>query len=87
MNARKVFAICAVVSLAAMVILWTVIGIKLLDGNYECLTEAYIVAAFLAVFVISQLGRCLTAAKCPNCGMRLYQEGKYCPNCGHEIDR
>ncbi|NLG05918.1 MAG: zinc ribbon domain-containing protein [Clostridia bacterium] len=61
-----------------------IIGIKLLDNNYEFIVEAYIGAAgFFTMFVcilIKAFGN-----KCPHCGKMLRDNGEYCSHCGKKI--
>lgn len=62
-----------------------VIGVKLLDGNYDFLIEAYIAAAgFFTIFICSLLRA--FGNKCPNCGKTMLDHGEYCSYCGKKID-
>ena len=61
-----------------------IIGIKLLDGNYDFLVEAYIsAAAFLIIFVCSLIR--VFGSKCPHCGKTIMDNGEYCSHCGKKI--
>lgn len=61
-----------------------IIGVKLLDGNYEFPVEAYIAAAgFLVIFVCSLIRA--FGNKCPHCGKMLLDTGEYCSHCGKKI--
>lgn len=61
-----------------------IIGVKLLDGNYEFLVEVYIsVACFLAIFVCSLIRG--FGNKCPHCGKTIIDNGEYCSHCGKKI--
>lgn len=73
------------ISFAIFVITWGIIGIKILDNNYEFTTEAYIAYSSLAVFFICLIyERC--TYRCPHCNRINQVFGKYCPYCGKEIN-
>lgn len=66
------------------IIAHAIIGIKLLDGDYEFTVEAYIGAAgFFTIFVCSLI-RAL-GNKCPHCGKTIMDNGEYCSHCGKKI--
>lgn len=61
-----------------------IMGVKILDGNYEIVVEAYICAAcFLAIFICN-LVRAF-GNKCPHCGKTILDNGEYCSHCGKKI--
>lgn len=74
----------AAISIAVLVIDWGIIGLKLLDGNYDITAGAYIAAISLVVFIICVLYVKFTN-RCPHCGKMNQSFGKYCPYCGKEI--
>ena len=81
---KKVAKWLAVISIVIFVITWGIIGVKLLDNNYEFMTEAYIAYGSLAVFFICLIYvRC--SYRCQHCGKQKIIFGKYCPYCGKEI--
>ena len=61
-----------------------VMGVKILDHDYDILTEAYVLYPAWALLVITMLIRRFTD-KCPHCGKLRYPRGKYCPHCGKEL--
>jgi hypothetical protein len=61
-----------------------IIGVKLLDGNYEFLVEAYIGAVGFGLIFVSSLIRAF-GNKCPHCGKVRLDNGEYCSHCGKMI--
>lgn len=73
-----------IIALIIFIIDWGIIGVKLLDGNYDIITEAYIGAACFGVMLICAVCKAFTN-KCPHCGKLIQSNGKYCPHCGKEV--
>lgn len=65
---------------------WGVMGVKLLEGNYDIMTEAYIALLCFAVIIVCILVR-LLGRKCPHCKKMLLTDGKFCPHCGKPIEK
>ena len=63
---------------------WGIVGLKLLDGNYDITVGAYIGLACFIIIFICILYR-LFNNKCPNCGKTLLSDGTYCPYCGKKL--
>ena len=61
-----------------------VIGLKLFDGNYDIIIEAYIGLICLVTMLICILIRSFST-KCPYCGKMRVSNGRYCPHCGKEL--
>ena len=61
-----------------------IIGVKLLDGNYEFTVEAYISAICFFIIFICNLVRAF-GNKCPHCGRIIKDNGDYCSYCGKKI--
>lgn len=76
-----------VVALLVLVIAWGVIGIKLLDENYDFIIEAYICLICCAILYVCLCIKRFVKFKivCPHCGKIRWDEGKYCSYCGKEI--
>lgn len=74
----------SVISIIVFAIAWGIIGLKILDNDYEFITEAYIGYGSLAVFFASLICYRLTN-RCPHCRRPKISFGKYCPYCGKEI--
>lgn len=73
-----------VIALIIFIIDWGIIGVKLLDGNYDIITEAYIGAACFGAMLICAVCKAFTN-KCSHCGKLIQSNGKYCPHCGKEV--
>ena len=75
------------ISIVASIILlvdWGIMGVKLLDGNYNITVEAYIGLVGLVVLLACAISKVFTD-KCPHCGKVHSSTGKYCPHCGKEL--
>ena len=73
-----------VIAFTIFVIDWGIIGLKLLDGNYDITTGSYIGAICWGVILVCIVCRAFSN-KCPHCGKLKQTSGKYCPYCGKEI--
>lgn len=82
---KKIATWVAVIAFIIFVIDWGVIGLNLLDGNYDITTGAYIGAACLGIMLVCAVYK-MFSNKCPYCGKLIQSNGKYCPHCGKEID-
>lgn len=81
---KRIAAWGLVITLILLLIDLGVMGIKLLNGNYGVLTEAYIAAACWIVLLVCAAVR-LFSSRCPHCGKLKLSNGKYCPHYGREI--
>ena len=63
---------------------WAVMGLKLLDGNYNTAAEAYTALLCVAIILICIIIR-MFSDKCPHCGKLRVSSGKFCPYCGKEL--
>lgn len=66
------------------VIDWGVMGVKLLDHDYNITVEAYIGLVCYIVILASIVIRALTD-RCPHCGKIRVTKGAYCSYCGQKI--
>ena len=82
---KKVAIWTLVLSIIVFVITWGIIGVKLLDNNYEFMTEAYIAYGSLGLFFMSLIYIRWGKLRCPHCGNVRMSSGKYCSHCGKEI--
>ena len=82
---KKIATWAAFTAFIIFLIDWGVIGLKLLDGNYDITSGAYIGAACLGVMLVCAVCR-LFSSKCPHCGKLTQSNGNYCPYCGKEIN-
>ena len=81
---KKVVTWILIISSFALFVDWAVLGIKLLDGNYDVIAEAYIgEVCFIIMFVSLSIKR--FSRKCPHCGSIIASNGKYCPHCGEKL--
>ena len=64
---------------------WGVMGLKLLDNDYNITVEAYIGSVCWVVIFVSIFIRCLTD-RCPHCRKIRATKGAYCSYCGKKID-
>ena len=69
---------------AIFLIDWGIMGIKLLDNDYNITVEAHIGLVCFIVIIFSVLLRSFTD-RCPHCGKIRLTKGPYCSYCGKEI--
>lgn len=85
MNVKKKTTWILIIACFAFFIDWAVLGLELLNGNYDVIVEAYIGAiCFVIIFVCLFIKR--FSSKCPHCGKISYSGGKFCPHCGKIIN-
>ena len=85
---KKVFICLAIISSIVLLITFCVVGVKLLDGNYDTIVEVYITGVSLIICLGSIVGYKLMGIRCPHCGKindSLFGKGKFCPHCGKEL--
>ena len=80
---KKVIKWLAVISILVFVIVWGIIGLKILDNDYLFTTEAYIALVSLIVSFICVMYLRITN-RCPHCGKMKQPFANYCPHCGKE---
>ena len=73
-------------ALAVFVVDWLIVGLKLLNGNYDITLGAYVALVCVIVMALYPLYRALFC-KCPYCGKPLASSGRYCPHCGRELPK
>ena len=77
----------ALISAIVLLITLSIVGIKLLDGNYNTNIEVYIVGISLVIFLASVVCYKFIVNRCPHCGKvndTLLGKSKFCPYCGKE---
>ena len=83
---KKIVTWILIISICISVIVWGVIGVKILDNNYDFLIEAYIGYVCFAVMMACIIYlKCII--RCQNCKKILLVNGKYCYHCGNEIKK
>ena len=73
---KRITTCVLIIALIVFIIDWGIIGVKLLDGNYDIITEAYIGAACFGAMLICAVCKAFTN-KCPHCGKLIQSNGKY----------
>ena len=85
---KKVCFWLAIISAIVLFITLGVVGVKLLDGNYDTTAEVIITGISFVVFLGSIVGYKLIGSRCPHCGKvndTLLGKSKFCPRCGKEL--
>ena len=85
---KKVCVWLAIISATVLLITWGVVGVKLLDGNYDTNAEVIVTGASLVIFLASVVCYKLNGIRCPHCGKgndTLLGKSKFCPYCGKEL--
>ena len=65
---------------------WLIVGLKLLNGDYDITLGVYVALVCVIVMALYPLSRALFS-KCPYCGKSLASSGRYCPHCGRELPK
>ena len=82
---KKIATWLIVISIVVFAIAWGIVGLKILDNNYDFITEAYIALGAMVVLFIAII--CLKMSnRCPHCGNVKQSLGKYCPYCGKDMN-
>ena len=84
MKLRRIANWALAIAFIIAIIDWGVMGLKLLDNDYNITIEAYIALICCIVILVSILVKCFTD-KCPHCGKIRTTKGTYCSYCGKEI--
>lgn len=85
---KKVCVWLAVISAIVLLITWGVVGVKLLDNNYDFMVEVYITGVFAVILLGSIVCYKWNSDRCPFCGKvndTLLGKSKFCPHCGKEL--
>ena len=82
---RRVLPWVIAVSAFVLVIAVGVMGVKILDHDYDFIIEAHILQWSWLILIAALLIRRFTM-KCPHCGKLRQPGGRFCPYCGKEID-
>ena len=86
---KKVCFWLAIISAIVLFITLGVVGVKLLDGNYDTNVEVIITGISFVIFLGSVVCYKFIGSRCPHCGKvndTLLGKSKYCPHCGKEIN-
>lgn len=74
----------AAIAFVIFIIDWGVIGLKLLDSDYNITTGVYIGAACYVIILLCAVCK-IFGNRCPHCNRHIDQIGTYCPYCGQKI--
>ena len=78
----------AVITAIVLFMTLGVVGVKLLDGNYDTNVEVIITGVSLVIFLGSVVCYKLSRVRCPHCGKvndTLLGKSTFCPHCGKEL--
>ena len=73
------------ISIFVFIIAWGIVGVKILNGDYNITAEAYISRVAFIVCLAFLLGRKFADSRWPHCGKVRFDTGKYCSYCGKEV--
>ena len=85
---KKLCLWLAVISAIVLFITLGVVGVKLLDGNYDTTAEVIITGISFVTFLGSVVCYKFIGSRCPHCGKvneTLLGMSKFCPHCGKEL--
>ena len=85
---KKIAIWLAIISAIVLFITLGVVGVKLLDGNYNTNAEVIITGVSFGIFLVSIVCYKLNGIRCPHCGKindTLLGKSKFCPHCGKEL--
>ena len=81
---KKIATWALIIALIIFLIDWGVMGIKLIDNDYNIIFEAYVGFAYWVLIMISIFVRAISD-KCPYCGKIRAARGTFCSYCGKKI--
>ena len=85
---KKVCLWLAIISAIVLFITLGVVGVKLLDGNYDTTAEVIITGISFVIFLGSVVCYKFIGSRCPYCGKvndTLLGKSKFCPHCGKAL--
>lgn len=82
---KKMATRALVIAVIVFLIDWGIMGLKLLDNDYNITIEAYIGLVCWIIIFASIICRALTD-KCPHCGKIRVTKVMYCTYCGNKIN-
>ena len=81
---KKIMAYLFLITLIVFIIDWGVVGIRILNHDYDITLRAYIGLVCVVLIFVCLFYR-LLHRKCPHCGKPRQTEGAYCSYCGKKI--
>ena len=88
MHMKKACKWVAVITAIVLFITFGIVGVKLLDGNYDTNVEVVITGVSFVIFLGSVVCYKLSRVRCPHCGKvndTLLGKFTLCPHCGKEL--
>ena len=82
---KKIMYWLYAISIIAFIIDWGVVGLKLLNGDYDIVVGAYIGLGCIIVIIVCGLYK-IFSGKCPYCGKLRTSNGEYCSYCGKKVN-
>ena len=85
---KKVCVWLAIIFAIVLFITLGVVGVKLLDGNYDTTAEVIITGISFVIFLGSVVCYKFIGSRCPYCSKvndTLLGKSKFCPHCGKEL--
>lgn len=73
------------VSAFVLIIAAGVMGVKIMDHDYDFIIEAYVLQGSWLVLILALVIRRFSM-KCPHCGRHRQPGGQYCTYCGKKIE-
>ena len=82
---KKAMAWLFVASIRVLFIVWGILGIKLMNGEYDITAGAYVGLVCVLLMLACIIYR-LANNRCPHCGRVIWQlGGAFCPYCGGKL--
>ncbi len=81
---KKFMTLVHIITIIVLIVDWGVMGVKILDNNYDIMVEAYIGLACILIIFMCALYK-IFRNKCPYCSKMQLTNGKYCSFCGKNI--
>lgn len=73
-----------VISIIIFILDWGVVGLKLLNGDYDITVGAYIGLVCVLIILVCAVYK-IFSDKCPYCGKVRMSNGEYCSYCSKKI--
>ena len=78
---KKATVLLWCLALLTAVVAWGMMGVKILNHDYNITVEAYILLAAIIFLLVLAFCR-IFSNRCPHCSRLRISAGKYCPYCG-----
>lgn len=81
---KRIMSWIFVISIIIFILDWGVVGLKLLNGDYDITVGAYIGLVCVLIILVCAVYK-IFSDKCPYCGKVRMSNGEYCSYCGKKI--